>query len=317
MSTICLAPDDKIVLFGAAGLVGQNLALLLREAGYRNIVGIDKHPVNVGILRQLGTVDTVIEADMAAPGPWQDALAGAKICVMLQAQIGGEIHGEYVANNVTSTEHALDAIRRHQVPYFVHISSSVVNSMAVDFYTETKEAQEKLVVESGLSHCILRPTLMFGWFDRKHLGWLRRFMDKSPVFPIPGDGRFRRQPLYVGDFAAVIAAALDQRTTGTFDISGRQEVDYVALIRSIKRIAGARAQIVHIPYRVFWALLWLYARFDRDPPFTTHQLEALVIPEVFPIIDWPGTFGVPETSLEDALHETFCDPRYSRIVLDF
>ena len=73
MSTTRLAPDDKIVLFGAAGLVGQNLALLLREAGYRNIVGIDKHPVNVGILRRLGTVDTVIEADMAVPGPEIDS----------------------------------------------------------------------------------------------------------------------------------------------------------------------------------------------------------------------------------------------------
>ena len=27
---------------------------------------------------------------------------------------------------------------------------------------------------------------MFGWFDRKHLGWLSRFMSKVPIFPIPG-----------------------------------------------------------------------------------------------------------------------------------
>src|SRR3546814_4955123 len=73
-----------------------------------------------------------------------------------------------------------------QVPYLVHVSSSVVNSQAVDFYTESKKAQEKLVVEAGIPHATLRPTLMFGWFDRKHLGWLARFMKRVPVFPIPG-----------------------------------------------------------------------------------------------------------------------------------
>jgi nucleoside-diphosphate-sugar epimerase len=307
---------STVIVTGAAGLVGQNLIARLKASG-RRIVGVDKHPSNTARLRELHPEIEVIEADLAQPGSWADTFAGAEAVVLNQAQIGGLDRAAFVANNITATEHILAAMAKHGTPYFVHISSSVVNSRAQDLYVETKTAQERLVDQCAIPHCVLRPTLMFGWFDRKHLGWLRRFMDKSPVFPIPGDGRFRRQPLYVGDFAAVIAAALDQRTTGTFDISGRQEVDYVALIRSIKRIAGARAQIVHIPYRVFWALLWLYARFDRDPPFTTHQLEALVIPEVFPIIDWPGTFGVPETSLEDALHETFCDPRYSRIVLDF
>jgi nucleoside-diphosphate-sugar epimerase len=193
----------------------------------------------------------------------------------------------------------------------------VVNSRDQDLYVETKTAQEKLVDACPIPHVVLRPTLMFGWFDRKNVGWLRRFMDRAPVFPMPGSGRFRRQPLYAGDFAAVIASALEHGATGTYDISGRTEIDYVDLIGAIKRIAGGRARIVHIPYRLFWALLWLYARFDRDPPFTTRQLEALVIPEVFPVIDWPQVFGVAETPLEEALTETFRDPRYSQIVLDF
>ena len=56
---------------------------------------------------------------------------------------------------------------------------------------------------------------------------------------------------------------------------------------------------------------------DRNPPFTVNQLEALVIPEVFPVIDWPAIFGVAETPLRQALEETYLDPRYAQIVLDF
>jgi nucleoside-diphosphate-sugar epimerase len=305
-----------VLVTGAAGLVGQNLIPRLKARDYA-VIGIDKHPTNTAKLAELHPDIRVIQADLAKPGEWQAALAGVDAVVLNQAQIGGLDRAEFVANNVTATEHILDAIARHAVPYFVHISSSVVNSQAQDLYVETKTAQERLVAVHPTPHAILRPTLMFGWFDRKHLGWLRRFMDRSPVFPIPGDGRFRRQPLYAGDFSAVIASAIENRTLGTYDISGRREIDYVDLIRAIKAVSGARATIVHIPYRLFWILLWLYARFDRNPPFTTSQLEALVIPEVFPVIDWPAIFDVRETPLEEALAETFLDPRYSRVVLDF
>lgn len=306
----------RVVVTGAAGLVGLNLIPRLKAQGW-SVTGIDKHPTNTDLLRRLHPDVEVIHADLSRPGDWEAAFAGAEAVVLNQAQIGGLEEAAFVANNVTATEHILAAIARHGVPYFVHNSSSVVNSQAQDLYVRTKTAQERLVDACPTPHVVLRPTLMFGWFDRKHLGWLKRFMERVPVFPVPGDGRFRRQPLYAGDFAAVIAAALERRTQGTYDISGRAEIDYIDLIRMIRRISGARAAVVKIPYRAFWGLLWLYARFDRDPPFTTRQLEALVIPEVFPVIDWPAIFGVAETPLEAALTETFRDPRYSQIVLDF
>jgi len=196
--------NEKIVLAGAAGLVGQNLAMLLRQRGYTNLVGIDKHPDNTQVLRELHPAMTVIEADLSRPGAWEACLQGARAIVMLQAQIGGEVHEDFVANNITSTERILAACRAQGVDYLVHVSSSVVNSQAGDFYSETKRAQERLVLDSGISNVVLRPTLMFGWFDRKHLGWLSRFMRRTPFFPVPGSGRFARQPLYVMDFCRII-----------------------------------------------------------------------------------------------------------------
>ena len=62
---------------------------------------------------------------------------------------------------------------------------------------------------------------MFGWFDRKHLGWLSRFMARTPVFPIPGHGRYMRQPLYEGDFCRCIAWCIEHQPDGaTYDIVG-------------------------------------------------------------------------------------------------
>lgn len=310
--------NKKIVLPGGAGLVGQNLVARLRAKGYRNIVVIDKHAANAAILKQVQP-DVVVEvADLSKPGQWQRHFADAEVVVMLQAQIGGLDYQEFIDNNVTSTELILDEVRNNHVPQLVHISSSVVESVAKDFYTESKKKQEQLVLNSGIECPVLRPTLMFGWFDRKHLGWLSRFMAKVPVFPVPGNGRFMRQPLYVGDFCNVIISCIEKDIrTGIFNITGHEQVDYIDIIRQIKRATRAKARIVKIPYGLFYALLWTWALFDKKPPFTTQQLQALVARDEFEVIDWPGIFDVRSTPFADAVDETFNDPVYGKIALEF
>lgn len=307
----------RIVVTGAAGLVGQNLIARLKSDPALRIVGIDKHPTNTRALARLHPEIEVIAADLAVAGPWVEAFRDADAVVQLHAQIGGLDRHAFEVNNITATGKVLAATRAAQVPYLVDVSSSVVNSMAVDFYTESKKAQEKLVAESGIPHATLRPTLMFGWFDRKHLGWLARFMMRVPVFPVPGSGRYMRQPLFVLDFCDVIAACLRDRREGAWNISGQQKIDYIDLMRAVKRATGAGTPIVPIPYGLFRLLLQAYALVDSDPPFTTSQLEALVTPDSFEIIDWPGIFGVRSTPLDEALHATFNDPTYSGVALDF
>jgi len=308
--------NAKLVVTGAAGLVGQNLVVELLARGYANIVAIDKHEYNLDVLRRLHPEIRSVLADLAEPGDWIAEMAGAACVIQLHAQITGKHAEPFVRNNIEATRHVLDAMQTHAVPYLVHVSSSVVISVADDDYTHTKKAQEKLVIESRVRHCVLRPTLMFGWFDPKHLGWLSRFMEKTPVFPIPGDGKYMRQPLYERDFCRCIIACLEREPDGAiFDIVGDTRIDYVDIIRTIKRAKGLRTRIVHIPYRLFLFLLKLYALFSRKPPFTADQLKALTAGDDFRGVDTAAIFGVTQTPFHDAIRESYCDPRYSSIVL--
>ena len=310
--------EQKIIIPGGAGLVGQNLVAILKRQGYRRLVVIDKHAANLEVLASMHPDVVTEHADLAEPGAWERHFAEANAVVMLQAQIGGTDPLPFVRNNITATDLILDAIERHAVPYTVHISSSVVCSVADDDYTRTKREQEQLVAARGIPAVILRPTLMFGWFDRKHLGWLSRFMRKVPVFPIPGDGRYMRQPLYAGDFATIIASCLRSRIAGQrYNITGLEKVDYVDIIRQIKRSTRARTVLLHIPYRLFHLLLRTWALFDRDPPFTAAQLQALVAHDEFEVIDWPSIFDVRPTPFAQAIDATFNDPEYGDIALEF
>ena len=308
--------NDKIVLTGAAGLVGQNLIVEMKQQGYTQLVAIDKHAHNLEILRKLHPDVQTILADLAEPGEWSKAFDGARLVVQLHAQITGKTTDLFVRNNQTATAHVLAACKAAAVPYMVHISSSVVNSVAKDDYTNTKREQEAMVVASGQRHCVLRPTLMFGWFDPKHLGWLSRFMARTPVFPIPGDGRFMRQPLYERDFCRCIARCIETEPDGqVFDIVGDTRVDYVDIIRTIKRVKKLHTLIVHIPIGFFAFLLRVYSLFSSKPPFTADQLKALSAGDDFSGVDTLAVFGVKQTPFEDAIRESYTDSRYSHIVL--
>jgi nucleoside-diphosphate-sugar epimerase len=308
--------ESKIVITGGAGLVGQNLLVKLLASGIENLCVIDKSAHNLAIATELHPSVRFIGADLSEPGPWQSAVAEADIMVMLHAQIGGNVAEDFHRNNVTATEHILSCIRRDA--YLVHVSSSVLESSASDHYTRSKAQQEQLVLASGLRYSLLRPTLMFGWFDRKHFGWLSQFMSSTPLFPIPGDGSFIRQPLYAGDFCDIIVACMEQQLPDqSFNISGKEKAYYIDIIRQIKGATGSNSRLVKLPYWLFYALLAVYGVFDRNPPFTTSQLKALVIDEVFEDIDWERIFGVTATPLKQAIQQTFTHSVYSKIKLRF
>lgn len=308
----------KIILPGAAGLVGQNLVAQLKQKGYTNLVVLDKHHENLKTLQKLHPEITTEYADLAEKGDWQRHFSDAEVLVMLQAQIGDPEPEPFTRNNITSTQLILDLVQRHRIPYTVHISSSVVKSVADDHYTRTKRIQEEMVLASGIPCAVLRPTLMFGWFDRKHLGWLSRFMKKTPFFPIPGNGRYMRQPLYSADFCKIIISCIENRITGqTFNISGLERVDYIDIIKKIKSTTKSGTTIIKIPYGLFYVLLKTWALFDRNPPFTADQLKALVAHDEFEVIDWPAIFHVEATPFAKAIDETFNDPTYGKVVLEF
>ena len=306
----------RTIVTGAAGLVGQNLILMLREQGASDIVAIDRHAGNLEVLRGLVPGVRTVVADLSRPGEWQSLFEPGSIVVVLHAHITGKNPADFVRDNEAATRLLLDAIEARGALFVVHVSSSVVNSVADDDYTRTKRRQEEMVRASPLPHCVLRPTLMFGWFDPKHLGWLARFMERVPVFPIPGHGRYMRQPLYIRDFCRAIVWAMEHRPAGyVYDVVGAERIDYVDIIRTIRRVKRLRTAIVHIPTALFRALLRTYALFSRKPPFTADQLDALTAGDDFRGVDTEATFGFRQTPLEQAMRETFCDPRYSHVLV--
>jgi len=311
----------KLFLPGGAGLVGLNLiATLQQDHPDWQLIVVDKKAAALEVGRQLFLAVQFVCEDLtrSAGNSWPQLLEGCDACVMLQAEIGNTDPSQFERNNITTTEVVLRELQRCRIPRLVHISSSVVKSQANDLYTTTKRHQEQLVLREWPDAVVLRPTLMFGWFDRKHLGWLARFMQKLPVFPIPGSGRFIRQPLYVGDFCRVIQSCLENPAlSGSYDITGIEQVSYISLMRQLRDAVNAKPWIIHLPIPLFDVLLQVWALVSRQPAFTKDQLQALTAGDEFEVIDWPGIFDVRPTPLADAMRITYRDPRFSSVAMPF
>ena len=311
--------NEKILITGAAGLVGQNLIIQLKKSGYKNLVCIDKHISNLEILSGLHEEVDCYNFDLSKiSSDWEKLFVDVDVVIMLHAQIGAPNYDPFLKNNINATQNVIEAIRKNNIKKLIHVSSSAVNSVAKDYYTLSKREQELLVVESNIPYIILRPTLMFGWFDRKHLGWLSRFMEKTPIFPVPGDGKFLRQPLYEKDFCNVICKAISMPFENkTYTITGEEEVDYIDIIKKIKYEKNLKTIIFKLPVPIFYVILKVCEIVLSNPPFTTQQLKALVAGDKFEVTPWWKIFNVERTQFDHAIRETFSDEKYSKIALKF
>jgi nucleoside-diphosphate-sugar epimerase len=296
----------KIVITGGAGFLGRHVTKLLNDRGFFNIEIIDKSDLNILIFKNEFNQIPVTKSDLSIPGEWSLKFKHANLVITLHAQISGNNEENFIKNNITSMALVLAEIKKRKIKKIIHVSSSSVNSCVRDFYSETKSMQEMLVVNSGLDYIILRPTLMFGKNDIKHLGWIVKFMEKFVIFPVPGNGKFIRQPLYVDDFCGVILSCVMKRDFyGVYDITGMKKISYITIINDLKKIRNIKVLIFKIPIFIFKILLDLYSLFDKTPPFTSIQLKALMSNDDFKITNWPELFGVTPTKYHDAFKKTF------------
>jgi len=289
-------------------MVGQNLVPELRLRGDR-VVALDRNRHNLEILSRRAPGVTVRATDLAEPGDWQELFAGVDAVVDLKAQITSHAPEPHERNNVVAGRRVLDACERHGVPHLVHLSSSVVISLAEDIYTRSKRAAERAVRESGVPHTVLRPPLLYGHFDVKHVGLILSLLRRWPVLPIPGDGRYPRQPLFVGDLCRVILAVLDRRPEGRIhEVIGHERIPFIELLRRAAELAGLKALLVPTPLPLYRLGLGAVGRVAGRPPFTREQLDALVAGDDFPVGGWTEEFGVRYTPFGEAAPRVFGSP---------
>ena len=148
---------------------------------------------------------------------------------------------------VENTQKLFAAAKKAGVKRIVHTSITNPQSDSPLEYFSGKAVLEQALIESGIAHTILRPTVLFGDEDIliNNIAWmLRRF----PVFGVFGSGQYKLQPIYVDDFASLVVQGGKSSENETINAIGPETFSYRELVATMaETIRGKKLPIVSIP----------------------------------------------------------------------
>ncbi len=184
---------------------------------------------------------------------------------------GGTTYAQAVANTRT----LLAAAKAAGVQRIVHTSIANPDPASPLPYYSGKGQLEADIQASGLGYTILRPTVIFGREDVliNNITW---FLRHFPAFAIPGDGRYRLQPIFVDDMAALAAEGVSRRDSYIVDAIGPETYTFTELAEMLKATVGSRALLFHTPPMLAYAASRVAGLFLGDLVLTREEVDGLL-----------------------------------------
>lgn len=204
--------------------------------------------------------------------------------------------------HVEGTRNVIAAANVWKIRRVVHMSALGALAGSPVAYFDTKGRAEGLVRESGLDWTLFRPSIVFGEGD-KFISMLSGIVSDAPFVPVPGDGRYELQPVWVGDVARGFAESLTKKECvgRSFDVGGLERFSYDALLDEIGASVGrGHVRKVHVPLPLVRTGTKLLSRFDRFP-MSPGMLSMLTMGSVCDPAGFRSVFGSHLVSLREYL----------------
>jgi NADH dehydrogenase len=287
-------------IFGGGGFIGRHLVQRLARTGA--VVRVpSRHVSRLGALRTAGVVGQIVPEIMTRfdDAELESAIAGADSVVNLIGILAptkragfDRLHGELPGRIARIAAGA--GVKR-----LIQVSAIGADPASAAAYARSKAAGEAAVHAEFPAATILRPSIVFGPEDQ----FFNRFAAMamiSPVLPLIGGGHTRFQPVYVGDVADAILAALERPESAgkTYELGGPGVYSFRELMELMLAEIGAKRLLASLP----WGLARMQAglaEFLPNPPITRDQVELLRTDNV-PSGSFPGLIdlGVRPTAVE-------------------
>lgn len=289
-------PRKGVVLVtGAAGLVGSHTCRELARRGWK-VRALVRSPTKAD-RRLAGIAVDLALGDLRSSDTVRAAVDGVDAVVHLAA-IAIEKRGEsYEDVNAAATIALVDASRRAGVRRFVHLSQNGASSASPYRFLRSKGAAQDAVVASELDWTVLRPSVIFGPED-EFVTVLARLVRLSPVvYPLPGGGSARFQPVAVDDVARVIGVALDRDDSvrQTYPVGGPAALTLKQMIERVLLAMHAQRVLIPVPVALLHPVIAAAQRVLPHPPVTTSLLELLAIDNTVGDMRVWTTFGLAPT----------------------
>ena len=267
--------ETLVTVFGGSGFLGRHVVRALAKLGYRIRVAV-RRPELAGFLQPLGRVGQIhaVQANVRHPASVEAAARDADVVIDLVGILFER--GRQTFDAVQSTGAETVALAAASVgARMIQVSAIGADEQAPSRYARSKAAGEKLVLAAVPSAIILRPSVLFGPEDDffNKFAAIARF---SPALPLVGGGHTRFQPVFAGDVANAVVAAIEGRAKDgeIYELGGPQVRSFKELMQFMLATIERRRLLVPIPF----ALAKFQAAFLQllpKPLLTPDQVELL------------------------------------------
>ena len=268
---------QPVLVTGASGLVGIHTCRELSKNGWQVRALIRDAAKAAMALGQLPVEFRV--GDVRDATALRSSLSGCGAVVHLAA-IAIEKKGEsYTESNTAATERLISAARAESVQRLIFMSQNGADSRSPYPFLHSKGVAQDSVKTSGLRWTVLRPSVIFGPEDQfvNVLGRLIRLTPK--IFPLPGGGTARFQPISVDDVARVVRLSLEKKETvnQVYDLGGAVPLTLREMTERIMTAMKTDRTLVGVPVKVLRPLVALAERLLPNPPVTSSLLDLLAL----------------------------------------
>jgi NADH dehydrogenase len=260
----------KIAITGAFSYSGKYIAMRLLERG-EEVITLTNHPNRPNPFN--GTVKA-FPLDFNDECGLTESLKGVDVLVNTY-WVRFDKGDNTQPNAVENTRKLVNAAKAAGVKRMVHISITNPSADSPLPYFWGKAANEKAVIESGMSYAILRPTVLIGAEDiliNNIAFLLRRF----PFFGLPGDGSYRMQPVYVEDLADLAVEAVYKKESYIYDAVGPDIFTFKEMVNLIGEKIHAKRPMLNLPPRLALMAAQFLSFFLGDVLLTREEVDGLM-----------------------------------------
>jgi len=243
-----MATRSVATVFGGSGFIGRYVVRRLAAAGHVVRVAV-RDPEAALFLKVTGAVGQVVplHASVTSPAAVARAVEAADIVVNLVGILAERRAGDFVRVQAEGAKTVATAAAAAGVGRLVHVSAIGADPAAPSRYASSKGAGEQAVRAAFPAATILRPSIVFGPEDQ----FFNRFAALaalSPVMPVIA-GATRFQPVYVGDVADAVMAALHRPEARgrIYELGGPTVYTFRELMAWILAQTRRRRRLVTVP----------------------------------------------------------------------
>ncbi|WP_049983318.1 complex I NDUFA9 subunit family protein [Halorubrum sp. BV1] len=216
----------KVLVAGGTGFIGSHLCRALADGGHEVTAlsrSADDTPDDVtAAVGNVTDYDSIVDA---VDG--QDAVVNLVALSPLFEPKGGNVMHDRIHRG--GTENLVRAAEEGGVDRFVQLSALGADPNGTTAYIRAKGEAEAIVRDSDLDYTIFRPSVVFGdggefvSFTKRLKGM---FAPGVPLYPLPGGGRTRFQPIHVADLVPMLVASLeaDDHVGEIYEVGGPERL---------------------------------------------------------------------------------------------